>query len=62
MKRQLFFMALAGLFSSIASAADLYVRDLGAGGAYSSISAAITAATNGDRIIIRPKAGSLPYI
>lgn len=62
MKRQLFFMALAGLFSSIASAADLYVRDLGAGGAYSSISAAITAAANGDRIIIRPKAGSLPYI
>lgn len=55
-------MAIAGLFTSIASAADLYVRDLGAGGSYASISAAITAASDGDRIIVRPKAGSLPYI
>lgn len=55
-------MAIAGLFTSIASAADLYVRDLGAGGSYASISAAITAAADGDRIIVRPKAGSLPYI
>lgn len=55
-------MAIAGLFTSIASAADLYVRDLGAGGSYASISAAITAASDGDRIIIRPKAASLPYI
>lgn len=55
-------MAIAGLFTSIASAADLYVRDLGAGGSYSTISAAITAASDGDRIIIRPKAASLPYI
>jgi hypothetical protein len=62
MKKQLLFMAIAGLFTSIASAADLYVRDLGAGGSYSTISAAITAASDGDRIIIRPKAASLPYI
>lgn len=62
MKKQLFFIAIASLFTSIASAADLYVRDLGAGGSYSTISAAITAATDGDRIIIRPKAGSLPFI
>lgn len=55
-------MAIAGLFTSIASAADLYVRDLGAGGSYSTISAAITAASDGDRIIIRPKAANLPYI
>lgn len=55
-------MAIAGLFTSIASAADLYVRDLGAGGSYASISAAITAASDGDRIIIRPKAANLPYI
>lgn len=46
----------------MASAADLYVRDLGVGGSYSTISAAITAANDGDRIIIRPKAGSLPFI
>ncbi|TDP61578.1 hypothetical protein [Flavobacterium dankookense] len=62
MKKQLFFIAIASLFTSMASAADLYVRDLGAGGSYSTISAAITAAADGDRIIIRPKAGSLPFI
>lgn len=55
-------MAIAGLFTSIASAADLYVRDLGAGGSYATISAAIAAANDGDRIIIRPKASNLPYI
>ncbi|MGH1519716.1 hypothetical protein [Chryseobacterium sp. JK1] len=43
-------------------AADLYVRDLGAGGAYATISAAITAANNGDRIIIKPKIGNVPYL
>lgn len=62
MKKQLLFIAIASLFTSMASAADLYVRDLGAGGSYSTISAAITAANDGDRIIIRPKAGSLPFI
>ena len=62
MKKQLLFIAIAGLFSSMASAADLYVRDLGAGGSYATISAAITAASDGDRIIIRPKASNLPYI
>jgi hypothetical protein len=62
MKKQLLFIAFAGLFTTMASAADLYVRDLGAGGAYPTIGAAITAAVDGDRIIIRPKSGSLPYI
>lgn len=55
-------MAVAGLFSAMANAADLYVRDGGAGGAFSTISAAIAQASNGDRIIIRPKASSLPYV
>lgn len=55
-------IAVIGLFSSMASATDLYVRDLGAGGAFSTISAAIAQASDGDRIIIRPKSGSLPYI
>jgi hypothetical protein len=62
MKKQLLFMAIAGLFTSIASATDLYVRDLGAGGAYPTISAAITAAVDGDRIIIKPKIGNAPYL
>ncbi len=61
MKKQLFFIAIASLFTTLASAADLYVRDFGAGGAYATISAAITAAADGDRIIIRPKAGGIPY-
>jgi len=55
-------MAFVGLFSTFASAADLYVRNLGAGGAYSSVSAAITAASNGDRIIIQPKSNGSAYV
>jgi hypothetical protein len=62
MKKQLLFIAVAGLFSSLASAADFYVREGGAGGAYSTISAAISASTNGDRIIIQPKAGGGAYV
>jgi hypothetical protein len=62
MKKQLLFIAIAGLFTAMASAADLYVRDLGAGGAYPTISAAITAAVDGDRIIIKPKIGNAPYL
>lgn len=61
MKKQLLFIAIAGLFTSMANAADLIVRDAGAGGTYSTISAAIAAANDGDRIIIRPKVGNLPY-
>jgi len=62
MKKKLLLMALTGLFSTLASAADLYVRNLGAGGAYSSVSAAITAANNGDRIIIQPKTDGSAYV
>ena len=62
MKKQLLFIVIAGLFSSLASAADLYVRNLGAGGSYSSVSAAITAAANGDRIIIQPKTNGSAYV
>lgn len=62
MKKQLLFMAFAGLFSTMASAADLYVRATGAGGAYTTVSAAITAANNGDRIIIQPKTDGSAYV
>lgn len=55
-------MAFAGLFSSVASAADLNVRATGAGGAYTTVSAAITAANNGDRIIIQPKTDGSAYV
>ena len=62
MKKQLLFIAIAGLFSSMANATDLYVRDLGAGGAFPTISAAIAQASDGDRIIIRPKSGGVAYV
>jgi hypothetical protein len=62
MKKHLLFIAFASLFTTLASATDLYVREGGAGGAYSTISAAITASANGDRIIIQPKAGTTAYI
>lgn len=62
MKKQLLIIAIVSLFTTLASAADLYVRDFGAGGAYATISAAITASSDGDRIIIRPKSGGIPYL
>ncbi|MGC4041180.1 MAG: hypothetical protein QM710_10440 [Flavobacterium sp.] len=62
MKKQLFFIAIVGLFASMANAADLYVRSTGANGAYTTVSAAITAAANGDRIIIQPKTDGTAYV
>ncbi|UCA57936.1 hypothetical protein KB553_12810 [Chryseobacterium rhizoplanae] len=63
MKTKYFFYTLLCVMSvGKIKAADLYVRDLGAGGAYSTISAAISAANDGDRIIIRPKTGNVPYL
>lgn len=43
-------------------AADLCVNENGNGGCYSTISAAISAAVNGDRILITPKTGNAPYV
>ncbi|MGU3376435.1 hypothetical protein [Chryseobacterium sp. M5A1_1a] len=62
MKKQLLIIALTGLVNTTAFAADLYVRNGGAGGAYSSVSAAITAASEGDRIIIQPKINGAAYV
>jgi hypothetical protein len=62
MKKQLLFMALACLITSMVSAADLHVRNLGAGGAYPTVSAAIAAAANGDRIIIQPKTDGSAFV
>ncbi len=55
-------MAFTGLSSTMAFAADLYVRNGGAGGAYSTVSSAITAASDGDRIIIQPKTNGTAYV
>lgn len=63
MKTKYLFYALGCIMSfGQIKAADLYVRDLGAGGAYATISAAIDAANDGDRIIIKPKTSSVPYL
>lgn len=50
------------LFTASVSAADLCVNEAGSGGCYSTISAAITAASDGDRILIQPKTGGIPYV
>lgn len=62
MTKKLLTIALTGLFSTTAFAADLYVRNGGTGGAYSTVSAAITAAADGDRIIIQPKTNGSAYV
>ncbi|MCS3531286.1 hypothetical protein [Chryseobacterium sp. JUb7] len=62
MTKKLLTIALTGLFSTTAFAADLYVRNGGAGGSYSTVSAAITAAADGDRIIIQPKTNGTAYV
>ncbi|MFP3594415.1 hypothetical protein [Chryseobacterium sp. SIMBA_038] len=62
MTKKLLTIVLTGLFSTTAFAADLYVRNAGAGGAYSTVSAAITAASDGDRIIIQPKTNGTAYV
>ncbi|MDW8420216.1 MAG: hypothetical protein RML37_12475, partial [Chitinophagales bacterium] len=46
----------------IGNGADLCVNELGTGGCYSSIIAAIAAASDGDRILIEPKPGGVPYV
>ncbi len=62
MTKKLLIIAFAGLSSTMAFAADLYVRNGGASGAYSTVSAAITAASDGDRIIIQPKINGTAYV
>ena len=61
MKKTIYLSLIASLFTTLVSAADLYVRDLGAGGAFTTITAAINAAADGDRIIIRRKAVGSSY-
>ncbi|MBW7868068.1 MAG: hypothetical protein H3C31_07080 [Brumimicrobium sp.] len=57
---------IVGIFSTImmavnVNAADLCVSESGSGGCYSSISDAIAAAADGDRILIQPKTGGASY-
>jgi hypothetical protein len=59
MKKTILLFAL--LASICGRAADLIVADGGAGGAYATIGAAVTAAVSGDRIIITPKPAGATY-
>lgn len=60
MKLILIFLALSIL--TLAHATDLVVQDNGPTGTYSSIQAAVTAAVDGDRIIINNKLSGLPWV
>jgi len=62
MTKKLLIIAFTGLSCTMAFAADLYVRNGGANGAYPTVSTAITAASDGDRIIIQPKANGEAYV
>ncbi len=58
------FLACAAIFLGTAklSAVDHCVNENGNGGCFSTITAAINAAANGDRILITPKSGGAPYV
>lgn len=61
--KNLLLSVLTGLlFSANSYAADLCVNEAGSGGCYSSITAALAAANDGDRILIQPKTGNAPYV
>lgn len=63
MKKMKLYLCLAvSLVILHVQAADLCVNELGTGGCYSSIIAAIAAASDGDRILIEPKPGGVPYV
>ncbi|MCX6897000.1 MAG: hypothetical protein NTZ16_16250 [Verrucomicrobia bacterium] len=56
-------LTIIGVFlCSMTHAADLIVEETGFDGAYTTISAAISAASSGDRILVFPKAGGAAYV
>ncbi|HBF87692.1 MAG TPA: hypothetical protein DDX39_03535 [Bacteroidales bacterium] len=54
------FVAYFGFITGV-NATDLAVAENGTGGAYATITEAINAAADGDRIIVSPKSGGAPY-
>lgn len=61
-KNVIFSFIAGALVSSSVVAADICVNELGSGGCYPSITAALAVAVDGDRILIEPKAGGVAYI
>lgn len=62
MKTKLFFSILALVSSFSVKATDLIVEEFGIFPSYSSIAAAVAAASDGDRIFIQNRAGNVPWI
>lgn len=62
MKTKHLLITLFTALSSIAYATDYCVNENGNNGCYSTITAAIGVASNGDRILVEPKAGHAPYV
>jgi hypothetical protein len=62
--KNLFFSLLfvASVISTSSRAADLVVEEFGTAPAYPSITSAVAAAVDGDRILIRNRAGNIPWI
>ena len=61
MKRNLLVLALAGI-TSTAFCTDRIVEEFGVSPTYPNIGAAVAAAVDGDRIIIKNRAGDIPWI
>ncbi len=55
-------LVAALFFTKPLFATDLVVEEFGTAPAYSSINAAVTAAVDGDRILVRNRAGNIPWI
>lgn len=62
MKKTFVFLVLLISFSIITKATDIQVNETGSMGAYTTITAALAVAVDGDRIFVEPKAGGAPYI
>lgn len=60
--KQFYFLTLALFLASQLSAVDRIVEEFGQPPAFSSITAAVNAAQDGDRIIIKNRAGEIPWI
>ncbi|MCO5259379.1 MAG: hypothetical protein M9916_04485 [Crocinitomicaceae bacterium] len=61
-KKMVLALTVSAFFGANSYAADLCVNELGSGGCYASIGDALTAAVDGDRIIVQPKSGGVPYV
>ncbi len=62
MKFNIAFVLVCSFFLQSLKAADLLVEEFGVSPAYSSVNAAISAASDGDRIFIRSRTGNIPWV